>query len=66
MDQHSQEKHSPRISGMLEEIPRPVVRLGIAVTLVLLAAIAAALLLVPSPYDPSQSLGRHIFAALFS
>ncbi len=51
---------------MLEEIPRPVVLLGVAVTFVLLAAIAAALLLVPSPYDPSQSLGRHIFAAMFS
>ena len=66
MDPQSQEKHSPRISGMLEEIPRPVVLLGIAVTFVLLAAIAAALLLGPSPYDPSQSLGRHIFAAMFS
>ncbi|MDE6270896.1 MAG: hypothetical protein K2M12_08620 [Muribaculaceae bacterium] len=57
--------HSPKIARMLDDVPRRLVRVGWIVTLGLLAGFAAAMALIPSPYDPTVSIGRHIFSALF-
>lgn len=40
-------------------------RLFSQIVLGLLAAFAAAMALIPSPYDPAVSVGRHIFNSLF-
>lgn len=57
--------HSPKIARMLADVPVNLVRVGWIVTLGLLAAFAAAMALIPSPYDPAVSVGRHIFNSLF-
>ena len=65
MKHNDPQAHSPKITGMIDDVPRALSRTGLLITIILLAAIAAALLLIPSPYDAGQCFGAYILSALF-
>lgn len=58
-------QHSPKISGMIDDVPRALSLTGFAIIIMLIAALAAGLLLIPSPYDTDQCFGAYIISALF-
>lgn len=57
MNNSDHPKHSPKISGMMSnDLPKSLSRAGWATIAIIAAALIAALLLLPSPYDSTQSL----------
>ena len=65
MKHNDQNRHSPKITGMIDDLPRKLSRVALAITIVLLAAIVAALLLIPSPYNSGRCIGADIISSLF-
>lgn len=57
------EKHSPKISRMLADIPRPLLLLAGAVTAAVFVILVAVLLIIPSP-DGSGSMGTYLISRL--
>lgn len=53
------ELRSEKVRQMIGDIPRPLVRWGIAVIVIVFLALTAALCLLPYPYSDGESILRH-------
>ncbi|HJE39495.1 MAG: hypothetical protein C7K11_02240 [Candidatus Amulumruptor caecigallinarius] len=54
------ELHSEKVRQLLGDIPPSLVRWGIAVIVIVLAALIAALCLLPYPYSGGESILQHL------
>jgi hypothetical protein len=58
----SPEERSEKVRGLLGEIPPSLVRWGIAIIVIIFAALAAALLLIPYPHSGGESILLHLIS----